>query len=174
MNTGISDTDLVSSVSVSGGGIFVGSYSGDIYESTNEGVSWTLFAALSYPVRSLFIDQDYYLYASSAGRFFKSSSAVTSVRLNVQTLPTRFSLYQNYPNPFNPTTTISYQLPVNTLVTLKVYDMLGRQVITLTNERQTAGAHSVIFNASNLSSGVYFYRLTAGSYLQAKKLMLIK
>ncbi len=85
-----------------------------------------------------------------------------------------FELDQNFPNPFNPSTVISYQLPANTLVTLKVYDELGRLVRTLVNDRQTAGTHSVTFNASNLSSGVYFYRLTAGSYVQTKKLMLLK
>jgi photosystem II stability/assembly factor-like uncharacterized protein len=83
-------------------------------------------------------------------------------------------LNQNSPNPFNPSTVISYQLPTNTLVTLKVYDELGRLVKTLVEDRQTAGNHSVTFNASSLSSGVYFYRLSAGSYVSTKKLMLIK
>ncbi len=69
---------------------------------------------------------------------------------------------------------INYHLPVNSLVTLKVSDELGRLVKTLVEDRQTAGAHSVTFNASNLSSGVYFYRLTAGSYVETKKLMLLK
>ena len=85
-----------------------------------------------------------------------------------------FNLFQNYPDPFNPTTVISYQLPANTLVTLKVYDVLGRLVKTLANENQNAGTHSVTFNASSLSSGVYFYRLNAGNYVNTKNLMLIK
>ncbi len=85
-----------------------------------------------------------------------------------------FSLGQNFPNPFNPTTVISYQLPTNTLVTLKVYDILGRLVKTLVEEQQALGNHSVTFNAINLSSGVYFYRFTAGSYVNTKKLMLLK
>ena len=85
-----------------------------------------------------------------------------------------FELSQNFPNPFNPSTVISYQLPVNSLVTLNVYDVLGRLVRSLVNDRQTAGAHSVTFNASSLSSGVYFYRLTAGKYASTMKLMLIK
>ena len=175
MNAGITDTDLVSSTAVKGGGIFVGSFNtGDIYESTNQGMSWTIFATLGYPVRSLFIDQDNYLYASSAARIFKSSSAVTSVSQNAQTMPRSFSLYQNFPNPFNPSTVISYQLPVNSVVTLKVYDILGRLVSTLVEDRQTAGNHSVTFNAGNLSSGVYFYRLSAGSFVQTKKLTLLK
>ena len=89
-------------------------------------------------------------------------------------LPNEFSLDQNYPNPFNPTTVINYQLPVNTLVTLEVYDVLGREVRALVGERQTAGTHSVAFNAENLSSGIYFYRLTAGNYVDTKKLLLLK
>jgi hypothetical protein len=69
---------------------------------------------------------------------------------------------------------INYQLSVNSEVTLKIYDVLGRLVNTLIEERQTAGARSVAFNASNLSSGIYFYRLAAGSYVETKKMILIK
>ena len=86
----------------------------------------------------------------------------------------QFELSDNYPNPFNPSTAINYQLPTSVLVTLKVYDELGRLVRTLVEDRQTAGVHSVSFNASGLSCGVYFCRLTAGSFVQTKKLMLVK
>ncbi len=89
-------------------------------------------------------------------------------------LPAEFQLQQNYPNPFNPSTVISYQLPTNELVVLKVFDVLGREVETLVNQRQTAGNHSVRFNAANLPSGVYFYRLQAGTYRDTKKLLLLK
>ena len=85
-----------------------------------------------------------------------------------------FELAQNFPNPFNPSTVISYQIPANTLVTLNVYDELGRFVRTLINESQAAGTHSVTFNAISLASGVYFYRLTAGSSVQTKKLVFLK
>ena len=89
-------------------------------------------------------------------------------------IPTKFSLEQNYPNPFNPTTVISYKMPINSLVTIKVYDVLGRDVQTLVNERLNAGSHSVTFGAKNLPSGVYFYELRAGYYSSAKKLVLLK
>jgi len=89
-------------------------------------------------------------------------------------LPKQFALEQNYPNPFNPTTTISYQLPVASQVSLKVYDVLGREVMTLVNGRQDAGAYNFNFNASDLSSGVYFYRLQSGNFVQTKKMMLVK
>ena len=89
-------------------------------------------------------------------------------------LPRTFELGQNYPNPFNPSTVISYQLPVASEVSLKVYDMLGREVATLVSGRQEAGRYSVSFNAASLSSGVYFYRLQAGAFVETKKMMLVK
>ena len=89
-------------------------------------------------------------------------------------IPKSFSLNQNYPNPFNPSTFISYQLPTNSHVTLKVYDILGREVASLVNDDKTAGTYKVSFDASRLSSGVYFYRLDAGTYSQTKKLVLLK
>ncbi|MCS6989585.1 MAG: FG-GAP-like repeat-containing protein [Chloroherpetonaceae bacterium] len=89
-------------------------------------------------------------------------------------LPRTFELSQNYPNPFNPTTTIAYQLPVASEVRLKVYDVLGREVATLVSGRQEAGRYQAQFNASRLASGVYFYRLQAGSFAETKKMMLVK
>ncbi len=88
--------------------------------------------------------------------------------------PSEFTLSQNYPNPFNPTTSISYQLPVNSFVSLKVYDVLGNEVSTLVNEQKAAGEYSAVFNASALGSGVYFYVLKAGNFLQSRKMMLVK
>ena len=88
--------------------------------------------------------------------------------------PAVFSLSQNYPNPFNPSTTISYQLPVNSHVTLRVYDELEREFETLVNTIQEAGGHSVKFHAAGLPGGVYFYGLEAGTYHDVKKLLLLK
>lgn len=96
-------------------------------------------------------------------------------------IPTEFSLLQNYPNPFNPVTTIQYSIPSaiegsqnNNLVTLKVYDVLGNEVTTLVNEIQPAGNYQIRFDATNLSSGVYLYKLSAGSFNHTKKLILLK
>jgi len=85
-----------------------------------------------------------------------------------------YHLSQNYPNPFNPSTLIRYQLSVSALVVLKVFDICGREIRTLVNERQNAGSHSVQFNASDLPSGVYFYKIEAGKYQDVKKLLLLK
>lgn len=89
-------------------------------------------------------------------------------------LPTEFIVHQNHPNPFNPSTIISYQLPESSEISLKVFDMLGREVAQLVDGRQQAGAHSVTFNAANLSSGMYIYRLQYGNQVQVRRMLLIK
>jgi enterochelin esterase family protein len=85
-----------------------------------------------------------------------------------------FNLFQNYPNPFNPSTTISWYLPKSDLVTLKIYDVLGNEITTLLNEQQEAGLHKINFNASRLSSGMYFYFLQSGNQIFTNKMILIK
>lgn len=87
---------------------------------------------------------------------------------------TSYDLSQNFPNPFNPTTTINYQLPQNGFVTLKIYDILGKEVATLVNEQKSTGRYSVNFDASNLSSGVYIYQIHINDYVSSKKLLLLK
>ncbi|WP_290660184.1 T9SS type A sorting domain-containing protein [Ignavibacterium sp.] len=90
------------------------------------------------------------------------------------TFPKAYQLYQNYPNPFNPTTKISWQSPVNGQQTLKVYDVLGREVATLVDEYREAGSYEIEFDATNLSSGMYIYRLQSGNYSDVKKMILSK
>ena len=90
------------------------------------------------------------------------------------TSPVEYYLSQNYPNPFNPSTKITYSIAALGRVTLKIYDILGREVLTLVNEEKPAGRYEVNFNASKLSSGVYFYQLKAGTFVQTKKMLLIK
>jgi uncharacterized lipoprotein YddW (UPF0748 family) len=99
---------------------------------------------------------------------------ITSVENNFDNLPGNFVLYQNYPNPFNPSTEIGFQLLKSGLVTLKVYDMLGREVAVLINKEISEGYHSVNFNAVNLSSGLYLYQLSAGNFTSVKKMVLLK
>jgi hypothetical protein len=89
-------------------------------------------------------------------------------------IPVTFALKQNYPNPFNPSTTISYQIRTQSFVTLKVFDFLGREVATLVNSVEQPGYKSVNFNADNLASGVYYYRLQAGDFIETRKLVLLR
>jgi tetratricopeptide (TPR) repeat protein len=91
-----------------------------------------------------------------------------------ENLPKEFALFQNYPNPFNPTTVIKYELPFDVHVSLKLYDMLGREVSTLVEAEQKAGYHQAVLDGSGLATGVYFYRLTAGSFTATKKILMIK
>ncbi len=99
---------------------------------------------------------------------------VTGVKQENNTIPKNFNLEQNYPNPFNPTTTINYSVSMAGLVTLKVYDELGREVETLVNEQKAPGNYIIDFNAAGLSSGVYFYQLKAEEYISTKKMILLK
>jgi hypothetical protein len=85
-----------------------------------------------------------------------------------------FALHQNYPNPFNPTTVISYQLPMNSKVTLKVYDLLGREITTLVDKKLPAGQYAAEWNASGMPGGIYYYQIQAGKYQEAKKMILLK
>jgi photosystem II stability/assembly factor-like uncharacterized protein len=98
----------------------------------------------------------------------------TGVEPDYSNLPNDFKVYQNYPNPFNPSTTINWQMPQDGLVTLKIYDVLGREIITLVNEELNAGKHEAMFDASRFSSGIYFYQLKAEDYINTKKMILIK
>lgn len=112
-----------------------------------------------------------FLFDTKSMKLIDSSLSVVA---EVSVARRALELSQNFPNPFNPTTIINYQLPVNSFVTLKIYDILGREVAVLINGLRNAGYYSVIFNGTNLSSGVYFYRLQAGAYSETKKLLLLK
>ena len=102
------------------------------------------------------------------------NSAASRIEQISADVPKTFLLEQNYPNPFNPSTTIRYQLPVASEVKLEVYDVLGKKIATLVNERQSAGSYQVVWNASGLSSGTYFYRLQAGTFVETKKMIMVK
>lgn len=105
---------------------------------------------------------------------FAAGSLLLTSNEKLQELPRVFKLNQNYPNPFNPSTIISYDLPKTADVSLEIYNSIGAKVAVLVNEQQTAGRHNIRFNASSLASGMYFYRITAGSFITTKKMILIK
>ncbi|MBS4034201.1 MAG: T9SS type A sorting domain-containing protein [Ignavibacterium sp.] len=99
---------------------------------------------------------------------------VTGVFPACSNIISNFNLSQNYPNPFNPTTTIKYSIPKLNFVTIKIYNVLGIEVATLVNEEQTVGTYELNWNAANLPSGVYFYQLRAGNYVETKKMILLR
>ena len=105
---------------------------------------------------------------------FAWGAAVTDVRQSPATLPTEFRLEQNYPNPFNPVTVVRYEVPEATDLKLAVYDLLGREVAVLANERQAPGSYEVPFDGSRLASGIYLYSLHAGNFVQTRRMILLK
>ncbi|HEY6953366.1 MAG TPA: T9SS type A sorting domain-containing protein [Bacteroidota bacterium] len=145
-----------------------------VYFSINNGTSWTFTGCDSVHVTSLvsFGDSTYAL-TSDAGAFYVGKSGTTAVQRTTGG-PVSYSLAQNYPNPFNPATTIRFSIAKFSVVNLKIYDLLGREVATLVNGAMNAGVHEATFDASRLASGIYFYRLRAGDFSATKKLVLVK
>ncbi len=99
---------------------------------------------------------------------------IVSVEQISSEVPEKFYLYQNYPNPFNPNTKIKFQIPKPGYVILKVFDILGREIVTLIDKMMNAGVYDTEFDGANLSSGIYFYRIEAGNFVEAKKMVLVK
>jgi photosystem II stability/assembly factor-like uncharacterized protein len=157
--------------------LFAGCDGGDIYISTDNGANWNNFNN-GLPVREIsclgFIDTTIFVGMDEEVWSRSLPSIVVSVNASQDASPHTFTLSQNYPNPFNPTTTIDYSIPKESFVTIKVYDALGREIKTLVNEIKIAGNYNVLFNGSNLASGIYFYKMQAGDFVQTKKLVLLK
>ncbi|MDI6804948.1 MAG: T9SS type A sorting domain-containing protein [Bacteroidota bacterium] len=167
------------------GHLFAGTfnYGSGVKRSTDFGVTWVSINSgiPTNDVRSVAIDADGFLYSGPWGYslYKTTTSTVTSVE-DMESIPSSFSLGQNYPNPFNPSTKISWQSPVSGWTTLKVFDMLGREVATLVDEYKQAGKYEFGFRPSangsdfGFSTGVYYYRLTIGEYTATKKFLLLK
>lgn len=113
-------------------------------------------------------------YQHNSGFWYVYSQSVITDIHDEEIIPATFKIEQNYPNPFNPSTVIRFSVPENSNVSLKIYDTLGKEIITLLNEDKDAGWYDVHFDASGLASGVYLYRITAGSFISTKKMTLIK
>ncbi len=155
----------------------VGLYDGRILDTHDGGKSWDERVQLtSTPIYDLkYYNGNYGWAVGDVGLILKYSNTQTEIRdENLPMIPQNFYLEQNYPNPFNPSTVISYRIPVSSNVTLKVYDTLGREVASLVNEEKLPGNYEVKFDGSNLSIGVYFYRLQTGTFSETKKFVLIK
>lgn len=121
-------------------------------------------------------DSCFAVYEGPNGSGVYGASGCTGSITNIQTteIPVRYSLAQNYPNPFNPSTSIRFEIPTDGIVKLKIYDMLGKEVVTIVNEQKIAGAYVVDFNASGLASGVYFYKLEVNDFSEIRKMTLVK
>ena len=183
INTGLLSR-TVRAFAFSGTSIFVATDAG-VFLSNNNGANWTdvsdgLPGGQNKYIGSIAI-KDNELFAGNftgltGGSVWKRplSEMITDVKLNDNKLPENFVLNQNYPNPFNPGTTISFSLPAESFVTLKVFDVLGREVSILVSKELPAGTYSENWDASRLSSGVYFYQLKAGNFIQTKKLELLR
>jgi photosystem II stability/assembly factor-like uncharacterized protein len=153
-----------------------------IYKSIDNGNSWSpmIIPNQSYNIThmdAVFVNNKVFAYAITAGGLvlrMVDTISLIGINNNSNLIPKAFSLSQNYPNPFNPLTTIKYSLIKQGLVKLVVYDILGKEVITLVNEIKQAGNFSVNFDATNYASGIYFYRLEVVDFVNVKKMVLIK
>lgn len=153
----------------------------DVFKTTDGGESWAkIYHDDRYsewtPIYSLhFINENTGFVASNAGLFKTTSGGITDIKeqyfINSEM---NFKLFQNYPNPFNPSTTIYYTIPTQSFVIIKVYNSLGEVVAELVNEEKPAGNYDVSFNASGLSSGVYFYRINTANFVETKKMLLLR
>jgi hypothetical protein len=167
---------VVHAFAVSGTNLLAGTDDG-VFLSTNNGMKWRqVNAALTDTiVYSLVVSGTNLFAGTSSGVWRRPLSEMTTALGDVTSvLPNDFLLHQNFPNPFNPSTTIRYGLPNRVHVTLSVFNALGQQVAVLQNGEQEAGYHQVQFDGTDLSSGVYFYRLKTGDLTQTKRLMLLK
>ena len=167
-------TSSVYSLTSIGSYIFAGTDYGVIL-STNNGTEWSPIGLTSYTVNSIIIlGEDIFAGTNGAGIWRRPLSELVSVSKEVNLSPKDYKLSPNYPNPFNPSTQISYSLPSATNVKLIVYNTSGQIVKVLENGFKNAGNYSINFNASDLPSGIYFYKLEAGQFSQVKKMMLLK
>jgi spore coat protein H len=151
---------------------------GTIYFTTDNGTQWyKQYTADSHDLYGMFFtDRSHGFAVGNGGTILTTTDpgTVTDVHQTESNFPAAFSLLQNYPNPFNPSTHFQFAIANVQLVTLRIYDILGREVVTLLNEMKQPGMYKVNWDASEFSSGVYFYRLQAGTFVETKKLMLLK
>jgi photosystem II stability/assembly factor-like uncharacterized protein len=146
------------------------------YKTSDGGFSWTEEERLAgVSLNSIkFLNKNCGWAVGSGGIILHYGNKTTDIDDGQISLIEKYHLSQNYPNPFNPVTTIKFSVPEISYVTFKVYDMLGKEITALVNEEKPAGSYEVKFDGSNLSSGIYFYQLKAGSFIQTKKMILLK
>ncbi len=179
INTGTTE-DLQALKYISTTKVFAAGSGGTILKSTDGGLTWvhqTSGTTSALRGLDLFTSDDFGIAGGANGtmvRTINGGSGTVGIIQENGNIPDRFSLSQNYPNPFNPSTKLNFRIANTGSVQLKVYDILGNEIETVVNENMQPGSYSVIFNAGNLPSGTYFYRLNAGDFSETKKMVLIK
>jgi hypothetical protein len=193
LSTGLPQNSMVTALATSGTNLFAGIYEKGVFLSTNNGITWSevntgLSGLIGYQMPFVYAlaVSGTNLFAVINGVVWQRplSEMITSVQPISEDRPARFGLDQNYPNPFNPTTTIQFTIVSaqsgsasggnRQLTIVKVFDVLGREVATLVNEVKEPGTYTVQFSGSGLASGLYFYRLSAGQYVECRKMVVMK
>jgi len=181
VSSGLTNLNILSLLAVDGTTILAGTDGDGVFVSSDNGTSWvpvndglTNLSVLSLAV----VGTDLFAGTSSGnsnGVWRRPLSEITSVKETILSqIPRNYSLEQNYPNPFNPSTKINYSVPKSSIVQIKVFDVLGNEVEILVNEEKPAGTYELNWDAGILPSGVYFYQLKAGSFIETKKMLLMK
>jgi hypothetical protein len=151
---------------------------GLIVSTTNGGTNWTIHNGGTRKRLNgvAFINKDTGFVVGDSGLILKTfTGGLVDISQELGSIPSDFKLHQNFPNPFNPTTKINFDLPKDGKVYLVIYDILGKEIMkTVNNEFKPAGRYTISFNGSNLASGVYFYRIVTGNFVQTKRMVLIK
>jgi hypothetical protein len=150
-----------------------------VFKTTDEGITWSdvtsgLITKKDSVINKFVVGNDGYLFAvASSGKVFRSAEPVVGIPVSEES-PLRYCLSQNYPNPFNPITQFDYAISKATDVTIKIYDMLGREISTLYNGWKPAGEYTIVWDAEGMPSGLYFYRIAASDYVGVKKMILVR
>jgi photosystem II stability/assembly factor-like uncharacterized protein len=158
--------------------LFVGTNGDGVFLTQNNGLSWTPVneGLTNLYIRSLIITENDYIFAGTTNGYvcYRPLSEIITGLMGTNNKQYSYSLSQNYPNPFNPATIIRYSIPHSSQVQITVYDILGNEIEILVNEEKQSGTYELTWNAANLPSGVYFYQLKAGTYLQTRKMILLR
>ena len=172
INLNINFIDKIDSI------LFAGLWQGGIYKSSDNGITWTDFSTSGLDNVSIETVEKYglniFMGTAFNGIWLRPISQLNTSLEDVRTTIIQYSLQQNYPNPFNPKTKIAYQIAEPCFTSIKVFDLLGNELATLVNEEKPSGNYEIEFNATKFSSGIYIYRIKAGTFSSTKKMILLK
>jgi photosystem II stability/assembly factor-like uncharacterized protein len=155
-------------------GVYISSNSGSSWQPFMDGLPKTISMRFDHYLGYYYLNTDKIRVATHGRGIWETSMNPSAISKKSNDIPIKFNLSQNYPNPFNPVTKIKYDIPKTARVSIKVYDILGREIAALVNEEKQPGYYEAVFNGSNFASGVYFYRINAGNYNAVKKMVLVK